>query len=123
MTIVKRQSEVSRRFGRIERVAALALMVGGAALIPVVAMSQSGPGPLAPNQPRQFDYQERTGFPLAFEERVIPFSEAEGLVTGALAQHLSSRGKIGSGSTKAWCSTPLPDARTSAWCESTRTSR
>ena len=39
-----------------------------------------------PNAPLQFDYQERTGFPLAFEERLVTLEEANGIVGTGLME-------------------------------------
>lgn len=42
------------------------------------------PAPGAEGEPLQFDYQERTGYPLAVEERIVTLAEADALIQPAL---------------------------------------
>lgn len=53
----------------------------------LLALPNSAPG--AEGEPLQFDYQERTGYPLAVEERIVTLAEANELVQPALARPLT----------------------------------
>lgn len=54
------------------------------AAVGLLALPTSAPG--AESEPLQFDYQERTGYPLAVEERIVPLAEVDALVQPALAR-------------------------------------
>ena len=45
-----------------------------------------GSAPGAEGEPLQFDYQERTGYPLAVEEHIVSLTEAEALIEPALTR-------------------------------------
>jgi hypothetical protein len=60
-------------------------IVGFAALCAAVIVGLwAAPAVKADSKPVQFDYEERTGYPLAFEERIVPLVEAQQLVATAV---------------------------------------